>query len=343
MIVDLQRFVEQERPCWDELEAMLRRLAESPAARLNLPDVVRFHNLYERVSADLAQISTFAAERELRRYLESLVARAYGEIHETRRRPERPRPLRWLARTFPQTFRRRRAAFLLSVAATLAGMLFGGAVVAVDPAAREVIMPFEQLLVPPEERVAQEEDTAGDMLEGVKARGAAWYMTHNTRVCLYTRALGMTWGAGTLIMLFYNGVILGGVLTDFVLARQSPFLFGWLLPHGSVEIPAVLIAGQAAFVLAGALIGWGRSLPLGERLRAVAPDVVTLAGGMVLLLVWAGLIESFLSQYHEPVIPYGLKIAFGTVQVVAVTLFLAFAGREPGARPAGTGRAEELA
>ena len=46
------------------------------------------------------------------------------------------------------------------------------------------------------------------------------------------------------------------------------------------------------------------------------------------MLVWAGIVEAFLSQYHEPVIPYGMKIAFGLVEAALLTLFLARAGSQ---------------
>ena len=72
-------------------------------------------------------------------------------------------------------------------------------------------------------------------------------------------ATGITWGAGTLILLFYNGVILGAVAADYIAGGQGVFLAGWLLPHGSIEIPAILLGGQAGFILAGALIGWGEN------------------------------------------------------------------------------------
>ena len=66
---------------------------------------------------------------------------------------------------------------------------------------------------------------------------------------------------------------------------------------------------------------------LQARLRRVAADVVTLISGVALMLVWAGIVEAFLSQYHEPILPYLLKIAFGTVELTALFLFLAMAGR----------------
>ena len=126
MIIDLQRFFVSERRHWAELESLLDRLESEADFRLNLEQARHFHYLYERTSADLAKITTFASEPETRRYLESLVARAYGEIHETRERPHRLAPVRWFFQVFPHTFRRHLGAFWLSVAITIAGSLFGG-------------------------------------------------------------------------------------------------------------------------------------------------------------------------------------------------------------------------
>src|SRR3954447_11590475 len=113
MIIDLPRFIDAERPTWMELEKMLDRIAQEPDRRMELEEVQRFHLLYQKVSADLARVTTFASEPELRRYLESLTARAYGEIHETRDRAHRFRPLHWFLNEFPRAFRRRSGAFTL--------------------------------------------------------------------------------------------------------------------------------------------------------------------------------------------------------------------------------------
>jgi uncharacterized membrane protein SpoIIM required for sporulation len=167
-----------------------------------------------------------------------------------------------------------------------------------------------------------------DRMKGVKASFSAELMTHNIQVTVLTMALGMTWGVGTLIMLFYNGVILGAVATDYIIGGQGVFLAGWLLPHGSIEIPSILIGGQAGFILAGALIGWGGRATRVERLRAVSHDLFAIVAGAGCMLVWAGIVESFVSQYHQPVLPYALKIAFGCCELTALTFFLTWAGRE---------------
>jgi len=196
VIIDLQRFIANERACWTELETMLNRLETESNLQMNLNEVQRFHQLYEQTAAGLAKITTFAAEPATRRYLENLVARAYGEIHETREKRRRFYPLQWFFQTLPQTFRRHIKAFYLSVAITLAGCLFGGLAVGLDPDSKPVLMPFPHLQQDPAKRVAEEEHASNDRLAGHKTTFSAELMTHNTRVSIITFGLGMTWGVG---------------------------------------------------------------------------------------------------------------------------------------------------
>jgi len=327
MIIDVPRFVTQERDDWQELEKLLERMEADPYRRLNLAEVRRFHFLYEKTSADLARLSTFAFAPEICRYLESLVGRAYGEIHEAREARSPSSFRKWFTETFPRVFRRHGGAFGVAVAILLLGTTLGGFAVRFDPEAREVLLPFDFPLETPGERVAREEGARKDLLGGKHSTFSAFLMTHNIRVSLLTLAFGMTAGVGTALMLFYNGVILGAIGVDYVMGGQTTFLLGWLLPHGSIEIPAILIAGQTGFVLGASLLGWQSRRPLGERLRAVGPDLLTLIGGLAVMLVWAGLVEAFFSQFHEPVLPYTLKIGFGLVEMVLLFIFLARAGR----------------
>jgi uncharacterized membrane protein SpoIIM required for sporulation len=329
MIIDLQRFVTTERPFWSELESMLVRLENQARRVLSLDELRRFHYLYERTASGLAKVNTFSSEPETRHYLESLVGRAYGEIHETRERQHRFRPWNWFFQTLPQTFRRRIRAFWLSLGITLAGAIFGGLAVAFDPGAKEAVLPqmFADHLGDPAERVAKEESDRRGRSAGSMTSFSAFLMVNNIKVSINALALGMTYGVGTVVLLFYNGIVLGLVGVDYVTAGHTKFLLGWLLPHGAIELPAVMIGGQAGLVLAGALIGWGRRNTIPARLRAVAPDLVTLIFGVALMLVWAGIVEAFFSQYHEPFLPYWVKITFGCVELALLILFLDRCGR----------------
>lgn len=338
MIVDLKRFVANERPYWTELESALDRLEVRQKQNLSLDELRRFHYLYDRAAAGLAKVSSLAAEPDTRRYLESLIARAYGEVHETRDRQHRFSPLAWFFQTLPQTFRRHVRAFWLSTAITVLGAIFGGFAVAYDPDAKAAVMPemFANHLGDPNERVAREERDRDNPSAGNMSSFSAQLMVNNISVSIRAMAFGMTWGIGTILLLFYNGVILGVIGVDYVQAGQTIFLLGWLLPHGSIELPAIVMGGQAGLMLAGALIGWGRRTTLRERFRAIAPDLTTLIAGIALMLVWAGLVEAFFSQYHEPVLPYAVKIAFGCTELLLLCLFLGRCGKKTAAESGAT-------
>src|SRR5438874_5787004 len=104
MIIDVPRFVATERDTWKELERILDRIEADASQKMTIGDLQRFHFLYQQTSADLARISTFAFEPQICRYLESLVARAYGEIHETREHERSAGLVRFFWKKFPATF-----------------------------------------------------------------------------------------------------------------------------------------------------------------------------------------------------------------------------------------------
>ncbi|MDY6854105.1 MAG: stage II sporulation protein M [Thermodesulfobacteriota bacterium] len=326
MIIDLNLFIKEERGYWSELEGVLDILERKPEYRMDLTQARRFYYLYQRTSADLAKIMTFSAELELRRYLESLVGKAFSEIHETRKKPHRLALTRWFFHTFPRTFRRHIFAFWICLIVMLLGFALGGLAISLDLSAKEFLVPFPHLQTDPSKRVADEESVDRDRLKNQKYSFSSYLITHNIRVSIFALALGMTWGIGTVILLFSNGAMLGVIALDYIFAGQGTFLLAWLMPHGSIEIPAILIAAQAGLILANALIGWGRPVLLRERLRRISGDVVTLVFGVSIMLVWAGIVEAFLSQYHEPIIGYEYKIVLGIIELTLLVLFLSKSG-----------------
>ncbi|MBN2418258.1 MAG: stage II sporulation protein M [Deltaproteobacteria bacterium] len=322
MIIDIPKFIEDEQPYWSELEKILGALARDNTRKMDLPEIKRFYYLYQRASADLGKIMTFSSRTGIKTYLESLVAKAYCEIHETRIHSKTFSPRRWFLKTFPRAFRAHIKAFYLSVAITMAGCIFGGLAITLDPDAKAIVVSFEHLTGNPSERVKKEEQDKNGVTGGQHLLFSSQLMANNIRVSILAMALGMTLGVGTIILLFYNGVILGAVAVDYILSGETLFLMGWLLPHGVIEIPAIFLGGQAGFILADSIIGRGSSLTLKKRLAEVSRDVVTIISGAAVMLVWAGIIESFFSQYHEPIIPYSAKISFGILELVLLAWLL---------------------
>lgn len=327
MILNIEKFIQERRPDWEAFEEKLRVLESEDKRSFDLDLGRDFHVLYEKVAADLARLSAYAVEPETKRYLESLVARAFAEMHGTSRRPPLWRGLIELVTAFPEVFRKHIRLFLWVLAFFGGGAIFGGLALALDSGSKSVLMPFQHLQGDPSDRVAEEESVDQDVMAGAKSTFSAQLIANNTKVAILTLALGMTFGFGTGVVLFYNGAIIGAVVMDYILAGEGVFLAGWLLPHGSVEIPAILFAGQAGLLIGRTLLFVDGRKSLGQRLSEIRSDIVILIAGVAVLLIWAGIVESFFSQYHEPVIPYSVKIIFGAGQLVAVCVYLALVGK----------------
>lgn len=326
MILDLDTFIRRERPLWEELVRLLGRAEDDQGQPPTLEEARRLHYLYQRVAGDLVKLQTFAGDVPARDHLEQLVARAYAHIHGDLRTPARFVAGRWFFREIPGAFRTHWRAFAVSLVVTLLGALFGAGMVLARPELKQKLVPaqFAHVHQRPSDRVAFEQSEQYDPTG--KSTFAAMLMANNIRVAVLALALGVTFGLFTGVALFNNGMILGIVCLDYVMDGQGTFLAAWLLPHGTVEIPAILLAGQAGFVIAGALFGWGTSLGLRERFKRIRGSLLKLIGASALLLVWAGLIEAFLSQYHSPA-AYPFKIAVGVLHLVGLFAWLGWSGR----------------
>ncbi|HET8646110.1 MAG TPA: stage II sporulation protein M, partial [Vicinamibacteria bacterium] len=159
-----------------------------------------------------------------------------------------------------------------------------------------------------------------DTLEKALSFGASLY-THNIQVSFAAFALGALTIAGGLLLLFYNGVILGAVAGMYFLDGVTTFFFAWVGPHGSLEIPAIVFGGAAGLRAGRALLAPGVRTQ-GAALREAFPSVWRMMLATALVLVLAGLIEGSFSQFSARTFPYALKIGVAAVLLLALLSWL---------------------
>jgi uncharacterized membrane protein SpoIIM required for sporulation len=187
-----------------------------------------------------------------------------------------------------------------------------------------VLLPADYLRNPGQ-RVHEEEQGKNKDLHSaqVEAAFSAQLIKHNIEVAMLAAALGVTFGIGTALLLFENGVLLGAVAVRYTQQGFGLFMTAWLLPHGVFEIPSILIAGQAGFYLARVMLRRREDRDVRQSMR----EWLVLIAGMAMMLVWAGMMEAFFSQHHSPVLPYGFKVAVGGAELALLTVYLLLIGR----------------
>lgn len=305
--MNIERFLAEREQVWSELDVLLKRADDVELSRAETQELVE---LYRRTCSDLNRARSYTASPEVLGHLNQLTGRAYRYIyraaHET---PVWASFVKLITREIPAAFRRERLAVLLAASAFLAGTLFGAVAVLIDPANGERLIPADFFSESPRDRVEKIEkgDERIDDVEKAMMFGASLY-THNIKVSFLAFSLGATTILMGLLILFYNGVILGAIGTLYILDDVSVFFFAWVGPHGALELPAIIFGGAAGLVAGRALLLPG-DLSRGASLRRVLPNVWRMMIGAALTLVLAGLIEGSFSQFSAKTIPYPLKIA----------------------------------
>ncbi|MET0269303.1 MAG: stage II sporulation protein M, partial [Sphingomonas sp.] len=134
----------------------------------------------------------------------------------------------------------------------------------------------------------------GDMLGAF----AAFLFTHNAQIAILSFALGFAFGLPTMLLIAYNGAMLGAFLALYLPHGLGLELGGWLAIHGTTELFAIALAGAAGF-----RIGLATAFP-GAATRADAAVAAgraagTLMAGVVVMLAIAGLLEGIGRQTIE--------------------------------------------
>ena len=318
--MNIERFLAERRPVWESLDAMLDRADQVTLSRTELQELV---TLYRRTCSDLNRARSYTANPEVLGYLNQLTGRAYRFVyrasHET---PVWPAFVKLITREIPAAFRQQRVAVLLAASAFLAGALFGALAVLVNPSNGERLIPRDFFSESPRERVEKIErgDERIENVEEALVFGASLY-THNIKVSFLAFSLGALTILMGLVILFYNGVILGAVAAMYVLDDVTIFFLAWVGPHGALELPAIIFGGAAGLVIGRALLMPG-DLSRGASLRRVLPSAWRMIIGAALTLVLAGLIEGSFSQFSAKTIPYPLKIAVAGLLFVGLVGYL---------------------
>src|SRR5687767_7350517 len=213
--MNIERFLAERRSVWDRLDALLNRADDVELSREETQELVE---LYRRTCSDLNRARSYTANPDVLGHLNQLTGRAYRLIYRAgHEEPIWASFVKLITREIPAAFRRERLAVLVAASAFLAGALFGALAVLVDPSNGERLIPADFFSESPRERVEKIErgEERIDDVEKAMMFGASLY-THNIKVSFLAFSLGALTILLGLLILFYNGVILGAVGTMYV-------------------------------------------------------------------------------------------------------------------------------
>ncbi len=319
-----ERFEKENQALWDQLAEVMDDLERPRSRRLLQPSALTdYPRLYRRLCSHYALARSRGFSPMLVEYLHRLVLRGHPLLYK--------RATEWVWRLlhfvlfgFPQAFRRHLGAFSLSsIFFLLPAVAMGTACYLQEDIIYSVmdqnqVAQMESAYDPESESLGRSEERSSD----TDFQMFGFYILNNISIGFRTFALGILVGIGTIFILIFNGIVIGGLAGHLSRLGYLETFWPFVSGHGAFELTAIVICGGAGLMLGRAVVAPGPEGRL-ETLKSVALEALQLVMGAALMLLVAAFIEAFWSSSSfAPNVKYGVA----AVLWLSVILYLSFAG-----------------
>ena len=305
---------------WQRLQSIVEQIEKRGLKSLVHEELLEFGRLYRRAASDLSFSQAHGIDPEVRRYLNGLVGRAYGHVYQDEsKRFSLTLIINFFTFAFPAAVRREWPFLAGSFGAFLIAALIAFWAVSDDPIYSAALLP-EGMLDGIEQVVARHK-TGGDWMPGViRPATSSVIMTNNVQVAFFAFGTGILAGLGTLYILVVNGLMMGAVAAEIGKADLATAVnfWGFVAPHGVLELPAIFLAGAAGLMMGYTLIHPG-DYDRKTALKLAGRRAITILLGVIAMLVIAGIIEGF---YSPTLTPELYKFTFAGIAFGGLIVYL---------------------
>ncbi len=326
--MNIQRWIARREPNWKRLDALLKQVEKKGLKSLGASEIGELASLYRSVSADLARARTNQVGNTLVQDLQRLTSRSYSQIYQGSRRQEWQGVLEFYRWGFPATVQQTFGYTAVATTIFLLGALIAWWFSWQDPTFMSLVVPEELI-----ETVRDRHELWMGSIVGIEPLASTGIMINNLSVSFFAIMGGVAMyvkqahiitppGVFTVYLLAFNGLLIGGVGTLVGQNNLAYPFWAFVFPHGSLELPAIFLAGGAGLLISRAILFPGKYRRI-DALKFYGYQAAQLVFGIVPMLVIAGTIEGFFSP--SPVVPNPLKYVVG---MGLFTLFVIYCSRK---------------
>ena len=253
--------------------------------------------------------------------LNRLVLDLYRELYRYRSET-RLNLYAFVLRDFPRSIYRLRYFVLISMLLFVLPLLIAGTWTYFDDEAVYSLMDgsqvrsVERMYDPEARKLGREREADTDLFM------FGFYIKNNISVAFRCFAGGMVVGIGTLLVLLFNGMFIGGIAGHLTRLDYVDTFFPFVIGHGSFELTAIVFSGAAGLRLGYAILHPGQFSRL-DALRLAGKDVIPMLYGVVIMLIVAAFLEAFWSS--SAALPIAVKYSVGAL-LWALVLAYCFSG-----------------
>jgi uncharacterized membrane protein SpoIIM required for sporulation len=304
-------WIQKRKPHWERLTTLVAAAGRTRLQGLSRSELQELALLYRQVASDLSTLRQDRTSTALAEQINHLLARAHHIIYSSRKSSWRALLL-FFRDGYPRVFRQQLAftfsSMLILLGATLMAVIF---TLANPRFANPILGPIVMNSI-------QRHEMWTHSVVSVAPQAASGIMTNNLSVSFSAFAGGLLFGGGAVYIMFFNGIMLGAVAVACQQAGMAIPLWSFVVPHGSLELPAIVIAGGA-----GLRLGYGMLFPgiylWKDSVAKAGVEATQLVCGVIPMLIIAGCLEGFFSPSEAPVL---LKFGVGSALFLLLLIWL---------------------
>lgn len=298
------QFINENKEDWKALETYLSS---------HQKDADELNRLFVKVSSDLSYARTYYPKRMVRVYLNELTQKVFDSINRREERSVFKELAYFFSTTLPLEIQKSKNALIISFTVFIIALLIG-----IVSSANS--LDFVQTILG-EAYVSMTEDNInnGDPMAVYKDKSkmdmVVGITLNNIKVAFFAFVLGLIGSLGSVIILLFNGIMVGAFQYFFYSKGLflTSFLTIWI--HGTIEISAIIVAGAAGIVLGNGIL-FPSTFYTSTSLKVSAKRAIRILLSTIPLFIIAGILESYVTRLTEMPVMIKWFIILGSLALI---------------------------
>jgi uncharacterized membrane protein SpoIIM required for sporulation len=280
-------FIKRNIDRWNHFEKLIEKKTEGD------PDVLA--SMFIQITDDLAYSRTFYPKSDTSRYLNHLAAKTHLKIYKNKKEDRNIVKKFWKT-DFPLLIYRYHRFIRISFVIFVVAAIIGAFSAANDVNFVRLILGDDYVDMTLNN--IKKGDPMAVYKQALQTEMFVGITINNIGVSFKAFIYGVFVAIGTLLVLLYNGIMLGSFqyfFYEFGLLKESALTI-WI--HGTLEIFSIIVAGAAGLIL-GSSILFPESYSRARSFKRGAKDGIQIVLGLMPIFIVAGFLESFITRYTQ--------------------------------------------
>jgi len=286
-------FIKERKDTWIELGLLINKTKYSSVST-DENFLLKLIRNYRKTLADLSIARTFFKNDPLLKELNILICNTLNFLG-INYHSNRNRIIKFYNQSLPKAILNIRFFFFISVAIFMSSALFGFFITYIDSFFANALIGDQYVYM-----------TLDNIQKGVpfdvyqskfQYIMSSYILANNIKVSFLAFASGIFYGVGTMLLLIFNGLMLGSVAAIFFNFNLGGDFIATVMVHGTLELFAIMVAGGAGLKLGQSIFKPGKQTRL-EALGSFGKEAFIIVIAMVPVLIIAGFLEGYVTPLN---------------------------------------------